>query len=47
LGEGPAATPTEKSAKDSPEMKTPKKFGGTTNVLANRLAQRRKAKAGL
>jgi len=47
LGEGSTAIPSEKPAGEAPEMKDPKKFGGSTNVLANRLALRRKEKAGL
>jgi hypothetical protein len=42
MGAGPSATgqPTKKD----PRMKDPKKFGGTTNVLAQRLAERRESR---
>lgn len=42
MGAGPSMT--GKETKADPRMKDPKKFGGTTNVLAQRLAERRKSK---
>lgn len=41
LGQGPGAAPADADGKVPPELKNPKRFGGVTTVLANRLAARR------
>ena len=45
LGEGPAHPPQEQTGKSDERLKNPNKFGGETNLLASRLAERRRNKA--